>query len=88
MRVQVTGLMNEILLFVGLFAVLEPCNQDVLLWGKSPTAVHKLCLLSHSLCGDSKMADSLSCTLLAVCVSNHRVCEVKSEDAAVQHMYA
>lgn len=73
---QVTGLMSEVLLFVGLFAVLEACNQDVLLWGKTPTAVQKLCLLSESLRDDAVMADSVDCTLLAVCASNHRVCEV------------
>lgn len=73
---QVTGLMKEVLLFVGLFAVSEPRNQSVLLWGKTPTAVHKLCLLSQSLQDDFQMADSLDCTLLAVCASNHRVCEV------------
>lgn len=73
---QVTGLMREVLLFVGLFAVSEPRNQSVLLWGKAPTAVHKLCLLSQSLQDDFQMANSLDCTLLAVCASNHRVCEV------------
>ncbi len=73
---QVTGLMKEVLLFVGLFAVSEPRNQGVLLWGKTPTAVHKLCLLSQSLQHDLQMAGSLDCTLLAVCASNHRVCEV------------
>ncbi len=68
--------MKEVLLFVGLFAVSDPRNQSVLLWGKTPTAVHKLCLLSQSLQDDFQMADSLDCTLLAVCASNHRVCEV------------
>jgi len=68
--------MKEVVLFVGLFAVSEPRNQSVLLWGKTPTAVHKLCLLSQSLQDDFQMADSLDCTLLAVCASNHRVCEV------------
>ena len=68
--------MKEVLLFVGLFAGSEPRNQSVLLWGKTPTAVHKLCLLSQSLQEDFQMADSLDCTLLAVCASNHRVCEV------------
>ncbi|DBA76621.1 TPA: hypothetical protein ACH3X2_008668 [Trebouxia sp. C0005] len=76
---QVTGLMREVLLFVGLFAVSEPRNQSVLLWGKAPTAVHKLCLLSQSLQDDFQMANSLDCTLLAVCASNYRVCEVMHE---------
>lgn len=70
--------MKEVLLFVGLFAVSEPRNQGVLLWGKTPTAVHKLCLLSQSLQHDLQMAGSLDCTLLAVCASNHRVCEVSA----------
>ena len=70
--------MKEVVLFVGLFAVSELRNQSVLLWGKTPTAVHKLCLLSQSLQDDFQMADSLDCTLLAVCASNHRVCEVSA----------
>lgn len=75
-HVQVKALMNEVLLFVGLFAVAEPRNQDILLWGKSPTAVHKLCLLSDRLQDVSHLTRSLNCTLLAVCASNYRVCEV------------
>ncbi|KAL0033380.1 hypothetical protein WJX77_006860 [Trebouxia sp. C0004] len=53
---QVTGLMKEVVLFVGLFAVSEPRNQGVLLWGKTPTAVHKLCLLSQILQDDSQIS--------------------------------
>ncbi len=83
---QVTGLMKEVLLFVGLFAVSEPRNQSVLLWGKTPTAVHKLCLLSQSLQDDLQMANSLDCTLLAVCASNHRVCEVSRAGHCPSHM--
>lgn len=75
--VQVLGLVEEMLLFVGLFAVVEPRNQDVLLWGKSPTAVHKLRMLFQLLPQEADLAVSLKCTLLSVCSTNHRVCEVQ-----------
>lgn len=61
---------------VGFFAVLEPRNQDVMLWGSSPTPVHKLCALAQQTSQSADLASSLSCTLLAVCVYNHRTCEV------------
>ena len=62
---------------MGLFAVLEPRNQDILLWGKTPTAVHKLCMLSKDMPEQSDIADSLNCTLLAISIGNRRVCEVR-----------
>ena len=68
--------MHELLLCVALFAVLETRNQDVLLWGKAPTPVQKLCTLHSKLAGQQGLLNSLKCTLLAVCTSNHRVSEV------------
>ena len=68
--------MHELLLCVGLFTVVETCNQDVLLWGKVPTPVHKLCTLFTSLPEQPSVASSLKCTLLAVCIPNQPVCEV------------
>lgn len=73
---QVEGLMHELLLCVGLFTVLETRNQDVLLWGKVPTPVHKLCTLLKSLPEQPSVASSLRYTLLAVCIPNQPVCEV------------
>ena len=73
---QVEALLREMLLMIGLFAVLEARNQDVLLWGSSPTPVHKLCTLSASIKPSSDLASSMSCTLLAVCIFNQRTCEV------------
>ncbi|KAL3152178.1 hypothetical protein ABBQ32_001269 [Trebouxia sp. C0010 RCD-2024] len=71
---QVEGLMHELLLCVGMFTVLEPRNQDVLLWGKVPTPVHKLCTLFDGLSGQPSVASSLRCTLLAVCIPNQPIC--------------
>lgn len=68
--------MQELLLCVGLFTVLETRNQDVLLWGKVPTPVHKLCTVFDSLSEQRSVASSLRCTLLAVCVPNQPICEV------------
>ena len=68
--------MHELLLCVGMFTVLEPRNQDVLLWGKVPTPVHKLCTLFDGLSGQPSVASSLRCTLLAVCIPNQPICEV------------
>ena len=68
--------MHELLLCVGLFGVLETRNQDVLLWGKVPTPVHKLCSLFNSLMEQPGMASSLRYTLLAICIPNRPVCEV------------
>lgn len=73
---QVEGLIHELLLCVGLFTVLETRNQDVLLWGKVPTPVHKLCTLFNSLAEQPSVASSLRCTLLAVGIPNQPVCEV------------
>ena len=61
---------------VGFFAVLEPGNQDVMLWGSSPTPVHKLCALAQQTSQGADLASSLNCTLLAVCVYNPRTREV------------
>lgn len=69
--------MHELLLCIGLFAVQETRNQDVLLWGKIPTPVHKLCSLSDSLLEQCDLISSLRRTLLAICISNQRVCEVR-----------
>lgn len=68
--------MHELLLCIGLFTVLEPRNQDVLLWGKVPTPVHKLCTLFLSLADQPSVGISLRCTLLTVCIPNQPVCEV------------
>ena len=68
--------MHELLLCIGLFTVLEPRNQDVLLWGKVPTPVHKLCTLFNSLAEQPSVSSNLRCSLLAVCIPNQPVCEV------------
>ena len=73
---QVEGLIHELLLCVGLFTVLETRNQDVLLWGKVPTPVHKLCTLFNSLAEQPSVASSLKCALLAVGIPNQPLCEV------------
>ncbi len=35
-------LLNEVLLLAGLYVLLQPANQDVLLWGRSPTILQLL----------------------------------------------
>lgn len=80
--VQVTGLLHELLLLVGMFALLEPRNQDVLLWGSLPTPVHKLCALADCTQHSVALINSVTCTLLAVCVSNPRTCEVRAASHA------
>ncbi|KAK9829067.1 hypothetical protein WJX72_003735 [[Myrmecia] bisecta] len=73
---QVKGLLNELLLLIGFFGVLEPCNQDVLQWGKAPNVVQKLCMLPAAYFSNRSLMHVLFPTLLVACYQNERICEV------------
>lgn len=72
------SLLKELLLLIGFFALLEPRNQQVLLWGREPTVIHKLGSLPFAFFCDPKLAHVLLPTLLAVTLHSDHVCEVGS----------
>ena len=72
------SLLKELLLLIGFFALLEPRNQQVLLWGREPTVIHKLGSLPFAFFCDPKLAHVLLPTLLVVTLHSDHVCEVRS----------
>ena len=79
------SLLKELLLLIGFFALLEPRNQQVLLWGREPTVVHKLGSLPFAFFCDPKLAHVLLPTLLAVTLHSDHVCEVGCGGSGLLH---
>uniref|UniRef100_A0A061SCW1 S phase cyclin a-associated protein in the endoplasmic reticulum n=3 Tax=Tetraselmis sp. GSL018 TaxID=582737 RepID=A0A061SCW1_9CHLO len=77
-------LLDEVVLFVGLFVVCNPRNQDVLLWGKSPTILQLLCEFPSSYIRDPLRLETLLPTLLSVCYDNHCLLEVNTTGLFVE----
>ena len=68
---SVSVLLNEVILLVGNFVVLNSANQAVLHWGKSPTILEKLCQLPFNYFFDNDLQKVLNPTLLAACFENN-----------------
>eukprot|EP00198_Chlamydomonas_reinhardtii_P006643 XP_001695979.1 predicted protein [Chlamydomonas reinhardtii] len=60
-------LLNEVLLLIGHYGVLHSSNQDVLLWGKSPTLLQRLAEVPF-------VYWVLMPTLVSVCYGSERAC--------------
>ncbi|KXZ55637.1 hypothetical protein GPECTOR_2g1187 [Gonium pectorale] len=72
-------LLNEVLLLLGHAAVLQPANQDVLLWGKSPTLLQRLAEVPRPYFEDQQLYQVLMPTLLAVCHGSERAVAALSQ---------
>ncbi|GLI68003.1 hypothetical protein VaNZ11_012325 [Volvox africanus] len=67
-------LLNEVLLLIGFYGVLQPANQDVLLWGKSPTILQRLAEVPFPYFVEQQLYQVLMPTLLSVCYGSERAC--------------
>lgn len=77
-------LLNESVLLIGHFALLQPANQDVLRWGKSPTLLQRLGDLPFPYFSDPKLMPVLFPTLVAVCFSHDRNKEVLERELSLE----
>ncbi|QDZ23859.1 hypothetical protein A3770_11p63770 [Chloropicon primus] len=77
-------LLNEVILLVGNFVVLNPANQAVLHWGKSPTILEKLCQLPFNYFFTDELQKVLNPTLLAACFKNDRNREVTERNVSLK----
>ena len=88
---QVQNLLKELLLLIGHFALLEPRNQQVLLWGREPTVIHKLGRLPFPFFCNPQLLHILCPTLLAVSLHSEHTCKVRrciTRPASICHMQA
>ena len=76
--------MNEVILLVGNFVVLNTANQPVLHWGKSPTILEKLCQLPFNYFLTDELQKVLNPTLLAACFENDRNREVIERNVSLK----
>ena len=77
-------LLNEVILLVGNFVVLNSSNQSVLHWGKSPTILEKLCQLPFNYFFEDELQKVLNPTLLAACFENDRNREVIERNVSLK----
>jgi hypothetical protein len=82
---DVKDLLNELILLLGYFSVLNPANQDILTRG-TPTLVQKLTGLPVPYFTDKRLKDILYPTMLCASYNHTRNLEIINQDMSMDHL--
>jgi hypothetical protein len=83
-RHPIAELLNQVLLLVGYFCVQAPSNQAMLLFGRSPNILQRLCSMPFQYFSIPELRAVAMPTLLSVCFGADRTCEVVAQHVSLE----
>jgi hypothetical protein len=83
-RHPIAELLNQVLLLVGYFCVQAPSNQAMLLFGRSPNILQRLCSMPFQYFNIPELRAVAMPTLLSVCCGADRTCEVVAQHVSLE----
>jgi hypothetical protein len=83
-RHPIAELLNQVLLLVGYFCVQAPSNQAMLLFGRSPNILQRLCSMPFQYFSIPELRAVAMPTLLSVCYGADRTCEVVAQHVSLE----